>query len=152
MRRLQVLCLALLCVVAAASTGCGEGGVASGATVSVYVAAPLCREAERTLDKARGEAGDLGVRAICLPPVEQGREVDLAAAGANARRAIEDSASVAFLEASAPTARFSQSIVESAKVAWLETSSGSDAMRRLLSALEERGSSSPREAVLKQIG
>lgn len=153
MRRLPALCAsALLLAIAALGVGCGEGGVGSGATVSVYVAAPLCKEARGVLQKAGGKTDDLKVQALCLPPVESGGGVDLAAAGANARRATEDSSSVAYLEAPGPAAKFSQSIVEAANVAWLKTSSGAAAMRRVLEALEGRGSSSPRAAVLDQAG
>jgi hypothetical protein len=137
-----LLALALLAV------GCGGSGVSGGATVSVYVAAPLCKEAEGEV----GDAGDLEARVVCLPAVEKGGKADLVAAGANARRATEDSTSVAFLEAPGPAAGFSRSIVESAKVAWLETRDGAEGMRRLSRALEERGSTSPREAVLEQVG
>lgn len=146
MRRLQVLSLALLMAVAAASAGCGAGGAESGATVSVYAAAALCQEARENA----GPAGDLEVRIVCLPP-RRDSEPALAGAGANARRATEDSTSVAFLEAPGPAAKFSQSIVEAADVAWLEPRSGSTAMRRIVKALEGDGSS-PREAVLNEIG
>lgn len=149
MRRLP----ALLCLgaIAAAAVGCGEGGAASGATVSVYVAAPLCREARGVLQREGGKAGDLRVRTACLPPTESGGHVDLAQTGANARRATEDSTSVAYLESSGPGAKFSQPIVESATLAWLETNSGSTAMHRVLSALREAGSSSPRDAVRESL-
>jgi hypothetical protein len=151
-RRLPALCVsALLLAVAALGVGCGEGGVGGGATVSVYVAAPLCKEAKSALQKAGGKADDLEVQALCLASVESGGGVDLAVAGANARRATEDSSSVAYLEGPGPAAKFSQSIVEAAGIAWLETSSGATAMRRVLEALEERGSASPREAVLDQV-
>jgi hypothetical protein len=145
-RRLQVLSLAAIAVVAVASAGCGEGGASSGATVSVYVAAPLCQEAR----KSSGSAGDLEVRVLCLPP-QGARMAGLAAAGAGARRATEDSTSVAFLEVPGPAAEFSRSIVESADIAWVETSSASTAMHRILSALEGDGSS-PRKAVLDEVG
>lgn len=133
-------------------TGCGEGGAASGATVSVYVAKPLCADAQRELAKAGGGAGDLEVRAVCLAPVEAKGAADLAAAGADARRATEDSTAVAFLEAPGPAARFSRSVVGAANIAWVETSSGAVALRHVLRALGDAGSSSPREAVLKQVG
>lgn len=136
----------------AALAGCGEGGVASGATVSVYVAAPLCREAQGALEKAGGKAGELEVQVRCLSPVEAGDGVDLAAAGADARRTTEDSTSVAYLEAPGPAAKFSRSIVEAAGIAWVKTDSGAPAMRRVLGALEDRGSASPRSAVLDQVG
>jgi hypothetical protein len=139
---------AVLPALALLAVGCGGSGVSDGATVSIYVAAPLCKEAEGEA----GDAGDLEVRVLCLPPMEKGGKADLVAAGANARRATEDSTSVAFLEAPGPAARFSRPIVESAKVAWLETSDGTEGMRRLLRALDERGSTSPREAVLEQVG
>jgi hypothetical protein len=151
-RRLPALCAsALLIAIAALGGGCGEGGVGAGATVSVYVAAPLCKEAKGVL-RAGGKADDLEVRAVCLAPVESGGGVDLATAGANARRATEDSTSVAYLEAPGPAAKFSHPILEAADVAWIETGSGATAMRRVLEALEERGSSSPRAAVLDQVG
>jgi hypothetical protein len=148
--RLQVLPLPLVALVVALA-GCGEGGAASGATVSIYAAAPLCREAQRVTNRADDGAGDLEVRVICLPPVATKSAVHLVTAGANARRATEDSTSVAFLEAPGPGTKFSQSIVEAADVAWLETDSGSTAMDRILSALE--GSPSPpRKAVLDEVG
>jgi hypothetical protein len=126
--------------------------VSSGATVSVYVAAPLCREAKGSLQKASGKADDLEVQVLCLAPVEQGGGVDLATAGANARRATEDSTSVAYLEAPGSAAEFSEPILEAADIAWIETSSGATALHEVLEALEERGSSSPRSAVLDQVG
>jgi len=144
--RLPAFSLAVIVVLAAVAVGCGEEGAASGATVSVYAAASLCGEAR----KGAGAAGDLEVRVVCLPP-RAGGEGALASAGADARRATEDSTSVAFLEAPGPTAKFSQSVVESADVAWLETSSASTAMRRVVKALEG-GSSSPRKAVLDEVG
>jgi hypothetical protein len=126
--------------------------VGGGATVSVYVAAPLCKEARGALQSAGGKADDLEVQALCLASVESGAGVDLATAGANARRATEDSSSVAYLEAPGPDAKFSQSIVEAANIAWLKANSGATAMRHVLDALEGRGSSSPRAAVLDQAG
>jgi len=145
-RRFQALFPAVVVPLAAVFAGCGAGGAESGATVSVYTAAPLCKEARA----GAGAAGDLEVRVICLPPRRSG-DADLAGAGADARRATQDSTSVAFLEAPGPTAKFSQSIVEAADVAWVETSSGTTAMRRIVKALEGDGSS-PRKAVLDEVG
>ncbi len=151
MPRFQALCLVLVATAALAAGGCGEGGAQSGATVSVYVVPPLCQEARRRVDDADRQAGDLKVRVLCLRRVERGGQADLGMAGANARRATEDSTSVAFLEAPGPAAEFSRPIVESAQIAWLETSSAFAAMHRILSALE--GSpSSPRKAVLDEVG
>jgi len=142
-RRLLALLLGLCALLIAA--GCGEGGAASGATVSVYMAAPLCGQA------SGGPAGDLKVRLVCLPPVERRGKVDLAAAGAGARRATEDSTTVAFVEAPGPAAEFSHSIVDAADIAWIETGSGSQAMKRIFAALDE-DSSTPRQAVLDEVG
>lgn len=153
MRRLSAFCLlCALPAILALGAGCGEGGVADGATVSVYVARPLCAATERQLKTEGERAGKVRVRIVCLPPVERHGRNDLAVAGANARRTTQDSTSVAYLEAPGPAADFSQSIVESAEIAWLSTNSGSTAMHRILRALEERGSSSPRAAVLDQVG
>lgn len=153
MQRLSIPFLAcVLLGVVLLGTGCGEDGVASGAAVTVYAAAPLCKEAEGQLAREGARAGDVQVRITCLPPVQRHGRADLATAGANARRTTEDSTSVAYLEAPGPGAKFSATIVESANIAWLETNSGSTATHRILKALEERGSSSPRQAVLDQVG
>jgi hypothetical protein len=125
--------------------------VGSGATVSVYVAAPFCKGAEAALRKVGGKVGDLGVGTVCLAPVESKGRVDLAVAGANARRATEDSASVAFVEAPGRAARFARPIVESASLAFVETRSGATAMDEVKEALDERGSSSPRDAVRESL-
>lgn len=146
MRRLQALFPAVVVALAAVFAGCGAGGTESGATVSVYAAAPLCKEARA----GAGAAGDLEVRVVCLPPRGSG-DAALAGAGADARRATQDSTSVAFLEATGPTAKFSRSIVEAADVAWVETSSGATAMQRIVKALEGDGSS-PRKAVSDEVG
>jgi hypothetical protein len=146
-RRLQAPCLVFCAAIVFALGGCGEGGAQSGATVSVYVAAALCKEARQS----RGEAGELKIRTVCLPPAEKEGRIDLAVAGANARRVTEDSASVALLEAPGPAAQFSQPIVEAADIAWVETSSGTAAMRRVLIGLEKE-SSTPRQAVLDEVG
>lgn len=153
MRRLPTLCSALLLATAAVvGGGCGEGGAASGATVSIYVAAPLCKEARQELRRAGGKAGDLDVHAVCLPPVAKPTGVSLATSGSNARRATEDSTAVAYLESPDPAAEFGRSIVESAQIAWLETDSGLKATHEVLKALEGRGSASPRGAVSDQVG
>jgi hypothetical protein len=147
-RRLLLLCLGALLLVA----GCGEGGVAGNAAVSIYAAAPLCAEAKVELRAREGGAGELAVRVVCLAPVERRGRADLAAAGLAARRATEDSTSVAYLEAPGAAARFGRPVIEAADIAWIETGSGSAAMRRVLRALADRGSSSPRAAVLDQVG
>ena len=113
--------------------GCGEGeGVADDATVSVYVAAPLCPDAKVE------PAGEVRVRFVCLDPVERGGRLDLAQVGANARRATEDSASVAYVERAGAAARFSRPIVESAGVAYLVDRSG-ETIPRVLKTIETTG-------------
>jgi hypothetical protein len=141
-----------LIALALAVAGCGQGGTSSGATVHVYAAASLCRGAQHEVRKAGREAGDLQVRVVCLAPTVDGSRAELATTGANARRATEDSASVAFLEAPGPVAKFSRSVVESADVAWISTGSGSVAVRQVLQALGGRGSASPRDAVREALG
>ncbi|MGN6277003.1 MAG: hypothetical protein ACTHNP_13900 [Solirubrobacterales bacterium] len=140
-----------LIALALIAAGCGEGSVAKGATVSVYVAKPLCSAADGELAKEGKRVGDVLVRIVCLPPVQRRKRADLATAGANARRATQDSTAVAFLEATGPAAKFTESIVEAAGIAWVETSDGATAMHRVLRALSERGSTSPRAAVLDQV-
>jgi hypothetical protein len=140
-----VLALAL------AIAGCGGGGVSAGATVAVYVAPSLCREARGVASVAQGRS-DLMTRVVCLAAAEPGGGTALAVAGRNARRATEDSTAVAFLEAPGPTAKFTRSIVDAAGVAWIEAASGRSAMSRVIAALDGRGSASPRSAVLDQVG
>jgi hypothetical protein len=140
-----------LLALALAIAGCGGGGVSAGATVAVYVAPSLCREARGVASAAQGRS-DLETRVVCLTAAAPGGGAALAVAGRNARRATEDSTAVAFLEAPGPTAKFTRSIVEAAGVAWVEAASGRSAMRRVLAALDARGSASPRSAVLDQVG
>jgi hypothetical protein len=150
-RRLQAFPLVLCAVAAATLGGCGEGGAQSGATVSVYVVPPLCQEARGRVDDAGRKASDLKVRVLCLRRVERGGQADLAMAGKNARRATEDSTSVAFLEAPGPAAAFTRSIVENADVAWVKTNSAATVVQQILKALEG-DSASPRQAVLDEVG
>lgn len=145
-RHLALLLACALLALSAVFAGCAESGVGNGATVSVYVAKPLCAAAEGELAKEGKRVGEVEVRIVCLPPVQRHSRADLATAGANARRATEDSTTVAFLESTGPAARFSESIVEAADIAWLESSNGAAAMRRVLDALAS-GSSSPRAEV-----
>jgi len=110
------------------------------------VAAPLCAGAEGELASHGARAGEVRVRVECLGPVV-GRELDLAAVGANARRASEDSTSVAYLQPPGPAVRFSKPILEEATIATVTTGSGKAGMRQLLGALQDAGSSSLRESV-----
>ena len=142
---------ALVCVggcLLLAAVGCGESeGVAAGASVAAYVEAPLCPGAKRELKSAGGKAGNLHVRMVCLASVDGAKGADLAQVGANARRATEDSASVAYVEEPARPS-FSRPIVESASIAVIRDRSGAAAMDRLLTAIGDSGTSgSLRESV-----
>ncbi len=150
-RRLLPIPVLPLALLALAAAGCGEGGAASGATVSIYAAAPLCKQARQELQRTGGKAGDLDVHAICLPPIQRKGGVSLATAGSNARRATEDSTAVAYLEFPGPAANFTRSIVESAQIAWIKTTSGAKPTRQILQALKDRGSSPPRDAVRESL-
>lgn len=137
--------LAALCLVAALFAGCGEGsGVAAGATVTVYVAGALCAEAKHELAQHGPEARGLHLRAICLPRSERGGKLDLATVGANARRATEDSSSIAYIgEPTQAASRFGETILEEAGIRQYAAARGTRAMSQLLSALEA-GRVSPR--------
>jgi hypothetical protein len=135
---------ALLTTVAllAAVSGCGGAeGVEAGATVTAYVVPPLCAGAESELRGKGGSAGDVRVEAVCLPTVQSGKQLDLTAVGADARRATEDSTTVAYLEPPGPAARFTHPILESAEIPWIVSSSGKAAMTQLLRAIDGASSS-----------
>jgi hypothetical protein len=142
-------CLVVSCALLVAAAGCGEGeGASEGATVTAYVDAPFCAGAQQELASRGGKAGDLHVRAVCLPSSSNGEKLNLAALGANARRATEDSTTVGYLEASDPkAARFTRPILESASIAWISQSSGKAAMTKLLQAIEDADTGSLRESV-----
>jgi hypothetical protein len=130
--------------------GCGESaGVGEGAIASVYVTAPLCVEAERELARGGGEAGDVRVRAVCLPSAESSEKLDLARIGANARRATEDAATIGYIgEPTRSASRFSEPILEAAGIAQLTETSGTVAMKKFLQAVAEAGDAgSLRESV-----
>ena len=129
---------------------CGSGsGVSDGATVSVYASAPLCAEAKAELVRHGAEANGVRVRVLCLKDAEEsGGRVDLATAGANARRATEDSTTVGFIEPPGREAGFTRPILDEAAIALIVDRSGADAMATVLAALDSRASDeSPRESV-----
>jgi hypothetical protein len=131
----------------AAVVGCG-GGDSSGATVSVYVAAPLCAAAKAELSSHGATAGHFKVAARCLAPSENsGGGVDLATNGANSRRATEDTSAVASLESPGPGNKFARSILESAGIPLVTNSSGRQAMKLTLEAVESAGTSNVRGSV-----
>jgi hypothetical protein len=143
------LVLPTAALVAAVLFGCGEGsGIEGGATVSVYAGAAVCPGAKRELGQAGEEVGSVRVRVVCTAPVEAGGGLDLAAAGANARRAVEDSTTVGYLEAPGPAIPFIRPILDEADVSLIVGGSGARGLATILAALRSRGGGeSPREAV-----
>jgi branched-chain amino acid transport system substrate-binding protein len=150
-------------VAAIAAAGCGSGeGVAEGARLTIYVSAPLhggraaegrrlCAEAQREL-RSHPRAGDARLRAVCLDDTGPGGRWRAARVGANARRALEDSSTVAYIGEPEPAAaRFSAPILESAGIAQLTGESGGRAARKVAAAIRAGGSGSPREAVLEAL-
>ncbi len=139
----------VVCALALALVGCGSGeGVADGATVTVYAGASVCAGAKAELARAGEEAGSVKVRVLCTKPVEAGGRLDLAAAGANARRAVQDSSSVAYLETPGRAVRFTRPILDEADLRMIRDSSGSRALAAVLATLRERSSDeSPRESL-----
>ena len=120
----------------------------SGATVAAYVEASLCSAAKEELVRQGGEAGDVRVRAICLPSPSEAGKLNLASDGANARMATEDSTAVAYLEASDSRAsRFTHPILETAEIPWIASSSGTTAMARLLKLISKSDSGSLRTSL-----
>ena len=128
--------------------GCGEGdGVSAGAVVDAYFGPQLCAEARHELVRSGSRAGDLRVRAICLDEAQRGKRLNLVTVGANARGATEDSTTIAYVEPPGPANRFAQPIVEEAGIAFVTASSGADAARNVLRAVEAAGSGSLRDEV-----
>jgi hypothetical protein len=146
LNRKKVLAVAISAVLVA-GVGCGEGeGVSTGATVAAYVEAPLCASAQRELAKDGARAGSVQVRLVCLADAEAGERTELAVVGANARRATEDSSTVAYLEPPT-TPSFSRTIVEAASVPVIRDASGVTAMARLLGAIQNADPASLRASV-----
>jgi branched-chain amino acid transport system substrate-binding protein len=141
----------VLSALALGAIGCGGGGVSPDATLSIYVSAPLsgaqaaagkrmCAEARRELARRGGRAGEVRLRVICLDDAGGAPHWRLAAVGADARRAVEDSSTVAYIGELEPAAtRFSQPIVEAAGIGQVPGPSGQVAMARVLKAIDDAG-------------
>jgi hypothetical protein len=141
------------CVILA-GVGCGGGGVEQGATVSVFATAPLCAGAKSELARHGDQAGSVRVRVLCLAGDAGGRgRLDLAAIGADARRATEDSTTVGYIgETSERATRFTSPILGAAGIAQISGTSGRAALARLLAAIEAAGDAGNlREEVRKEI-
>ncbi len=94
-------------VLAATAAGCGGGGNGENEVLTVYVSLPLKGEraaegravrrgALDALSQARGTAGGVRVRAVILDDTADGRWSPVATA-ANARSAVEDTSSIAYI-------------------------------------------------------
>jgi hypothetical protein len=162
MSRLPIVLIAAA-LAAALASGCGEEGAASGATVRIYLSAPmsgpemkagrqLC-EGARAEAARRGEVEGLEVRVVCLDATEGDGRWTLARVGANARRATEDSTAIAYIGEPDPTARKqSRPIVDAAEIAELGGISGRGAVAKVVAAIEEGDESEPRRAVFEALG
>lgn len=133
-RHPRLASVAACLLLAVAIAGCGEEtGVADDARLSVYAEAALCPGAERALAEAGGRAGSFQLKVICLPAGGDAKGLDLAAIGADARRATEDSTTIAYL-GTPRTRPFSETILESPGIPSIYTTSGATAMSQLLDA------------------
>jgi hypothetical protein len=144
----------LALAIAVGVAGCGEDeGVSEGAVVTAYVEKPLCEGAtHQALEGDSTQGGAFEVRLICLADARGRRGVELATVGANARRATEDSRTVAYIGEPGTTARFSRPILEAAGIGWITANSRAEATQQLLSALLESDSSSLRADVREALG
>jgi hypothetical protein len=108
----------------------------------------LCKSAKAELATHGTRAGHFKIAARCLASSERdGGGVDLATDGSNSRRATSDTSAVATLESPGPGNKFTRSILESAGIPLLTSSSGSQAMKRVIEAVESAGSSAVRSKV-----
>jgi hypothetical protein len=145
--------LLLAAALAVIASGCGEEGAQEGAELTVYVSAPgqrLCGEARA---EARGvrTAGEHTLRVVCLDTGSESGGT-LAKVGSNARRATEDSTTVAYVgEPDRETRKQSQPILNTAGIAQLANLNGREAIKTVIAALDEADSDDPRAAVYDAI-
>ena len=148
----------LVVVLGAIVGGCGEEGAAEGAELTVYVSAPLrgaeadqgrrlCAEARESA-RIEGPVRSHRLRVVCLDATDGEGRWTLAQVGSNARRATEDSTTVAYIgEPILAARRQSRPIVEAAEIAELGGVSGRQAVEQIATALREDDSNDPRAAV-----
>lgn len=154
--------LLLLAVLAGIAAGCGEEGAAEGAELTVYVSAPLrgpeaaegkrlCAEAHEAA-RREGPAGSHELRVVCLDASGSDGRWTLARVGSNARRATEDSTTVAYIGEPDPAARRqSRPIVEAAEMVEFGGRGGREAIEEVVEALEGGDASDPRQAVFDAV-
>lgn len=153
-RRARWVLLLLAAVLAIGVSGCGEEGVEEGAELTVYVSAPgqrLCDEARAEAAQGQGKS-EFELRVTCLDTSGANGSWTLAKVGSNARRATEDSASIAYVgEPSRAARKQSQPIIEAAEIAAMGKRNGREAIETIVTALEEDDSDDPRAAVFDAI-
>lgn len=143
--------------------GCGEEGAAEGATVTVYVSAPLrggeAEAGRRLCDEAREQAaqgkegGELKLRVACLDASGSNGHWTLAKVGSNARQATEDSTAIAYIGEPDPEARRqSRPILAAAEIAQIGGVGGREAIARVTAALAEGDAGQPRDTVFDALG
>lgn len=117
--------------------------------MTVYAGIATCQSAQRAVESKADQVAPLRIRVRCLPAVEHLGRFDLAQIGDNARRASEDSTTIAYIGEVEPHAnRFATPILEEAGIAQLAEMSGPAAVAKILAAVEVAGGSgSLREAV-----
>lgn len=161
-RRLAALLLLLLGL-AGMAAGCGgEGGLGDDATATVYVSAPLrgdeaqagralCDEAREQASQGKG-GEEPALRVVCLDAAGSDGRWTLARVGANARRATEDSTTIAYLGEPDPrAARQSHPILDAAGIAAIDGLDGREAIAQVRAALRE-ADGDPRDAVFDALG
>jgi hypothetical protein len=160
---LRLLAIATASVLVLFASGCGEEGAAEGATVTVYVSAPLrgaegeagrelCAEAREQAGQGKGE-DELRLRVVCLDAAGPGGGWTLARVGENARRATEDSTAVAYVgEPERKARRQSRPILDAAGIAALGGLSGRAAIAQIRAALRDGDEGDPRDAVFDALG
>ena len=133
--------------------GCGDSEPPSDAELTVYVSAPetaagqrLVSESRTALADAGGEAGGVAVRAVYLDAPS-----DPATIAANARRAVEDSTSIAYVGEVEPKADLSsRPITNDAEL--LQVEPAPDAMARVLEAIDVADDPLDRSSVTDAFG
>lgn len=153
MARTRRILLLLTAVSAVAVAGCGEEGAQEGAELTVYVSAPgrqLCNEAQAEAEGKR-TTGEHSLRVICLGTGSKDGGT-LAKVGSNARRATEDSTTVAYVgEPDRETRKQSQPILNSAEIGQIGELNGQEAIKTVIAAIDEDDSDDPRAAVYDAI-
>ncbi len=92
------------------------------------------------------------MRVICLDATGPGGRWTLAKVGANARRATEDSTSIAYIGEPDPAARRqSRPIVEAAGMVEFGVTGGRQAIEEVFTALQKEDASDPRQAIFDAV-